>query len=481
MKTRRYQWLKQLWDLPRRPNRFLTLFMVTAIITLALDLGVKASEVSDASQSGSGSDYRLSPGLQNSETAGSGLAEAPGEALSDYRLSPGDQIKLVVLDHPQLSGDFIVDGGGGILLPIAGNVQLSGLTLAEAQNVIHDRFADGVLVQPAVSLRITKYKPIFVTGSVRKPGSYAFNLGETVKAAIAAAGGEGQPLEQPGNVTISDFITAQERVRQLEAERIILLMRKARLETQRDGRENFVMPLLVGLNRDNTDFDLAYSTENEMFSKLEEAYRSQVEALQRQRPLVEAEIKAVVDQIAKQKERLGIVTSHLDDLQLLFRKGLLRKEVLLQQQIEKSLVEAQASNLAAQVAHLRQAMGELDLKLRQVKAAYEKQTMGELQQVSQRLRAVETSIGPARNILVVKAEAVGGYADDDPEYTMLISGMRDSRMVTFEATDSTTLLPGDVVDVKLKQRKSGDTPAIQAMRSLSSISSVAEDREPSSR
>ena len=43
---------------------------------------------------------------------------------------------------------------------------------------------------------------------------------------------------------------------------------------------------------------------------------------------------------------LDIVTDRLTDLELLFGKGLLRKEVLLNQQIEKSLVEAQLSNLA---------------------------------------------------------------------------------------------------------------------------------------
>ena len=63
------------------------------------------------------------------------------------------------------------------------------------------------------------------------------------------------------------------------------------------------------------------------------------------------------DQIAKQKEHLAIVNSHLSDLDGLFSKGLLRKEVLLNQQIEKSLVEGQISNLQGQVAALRQRHG----------------------------------------------------------------------------------------------------------------------------
>ena len=181
-------------------------------------------------------------------------------------------------DQPQLSGQFIVDGGGGVLLPLAGGVSLTGLTLAEAQKLIQDRFADGVLVQPAVSVRITEYRPIFVTGNVRKPGSYRFMIGQSVKAAIAAAGGEGEPLEQNFNGAVSDYITAEQRVRQLEADHSVLLMRKARLEAQRDGNDNFIMPLLVGLNRRDVDFEVAYSTENDTFSRLAEMYRSQVQS-----------------------------------------------------------------------------------------------------------------------------------------------------------------------------------------------------------
>ena len=382
-------------------------------------------------------------------------------------------------DQPQLSGQFIVDGGGGILLPLAGGVSLSGLTLAEAQQLIQDRFADGVLVQPAVSVRITEYRPIFVTGSVRKPGSYRFMIGQSVKAAIAAAGGEGEPLEQSFNGAVSDYITAEQRVRQLEADHSILLMRKARLEAQRDGNENFVMPMLVGLSRRNVDFELAYSAESDTFSRLAEMYRSQVQALQSQRPRIEAEIDAVTNQIAKQKEHLAIVNDHLADLEHLFGKGLLRKDVLLNQQIEKSLVEGQLSNLQAQVARLRQNMGELDIKLGDVKANYLRQTLTELQDTSQRLREVETSIGPARRLLEVKAQGAGGDVDE-PEYSIRISRVRDGGMITVDATDETMLSPGDVVEVKLKRRISDSAPSLstQAIRELDPTSSFAEGSHP---
>jgi len=424
-------------------------------------------------------------GAQASETVGDAQVSASADDSTaqsvDYRLAPGDRLTILVYDQPQLSGQFIVDGGGGILLPLAGGVSLSGLTLAEAQKLIQDRFADGVLVQPAVSVRITEYRPIFVTGSVRKPGSYRFMIGQSVKAAVAAAGGKGEPFEQNFNGAVSDYITTEQRVRQLEADHSILLMRKARLEAQRDGHEDFVMPMLVGLNRRNVDFELAYAAESDAFSRLAEVYHSQLQALQSQRPRIEAEIDAVTDQITKQKEHLAIVNDHLADLEHLFDKGLLRKDVLLNQQIERSLVEGQVSNLQGQVARLRQNMGDLDIRLGDTKANYLRQTLAELQDTSQRLREVEIGLGPAYRLLQVKAQGASGDVDE-PDYSIRISRVRDGGIITVDATDETMLSPGDVVEVKLKRRISDTTPSLstQAFQELAPTSSVAAGSHPAS-
>ena len=67
----------------------------------------------------------------------------------EYRLAPGDKLSVIVFDQPQLSGDFIINGDGQILLPLAGTVTVAGLTLGEAQQLIQERFADGILVHPA--------------------------------------------------------------------------------------------------------------------------------------------------------------------------------------------------------------------------------------------------------------------------------------------------------------------------------------------
>jgi polysaccharide biosynthesis/export protein len=421
------------------------------------------------------------PDTQGDVQASAKIDEEASGLSKDYRLAPGDRLTLAVYDQPQLSGQFIVDGGGGILLPLAGAVSLNGLTLAEAQKLIQDRFADGVLVHPAVSVRIIDFRPIFVTGKVRKPGSYRFSIGQSVKAAVAAAGGEGEPIDLNYNGALSDFITAEQRVRQLEENHTTLLIRKARLEAQRDEKENFVMPMLVGLNDRGVDFDLTYSAENDTFSRLGAMYHSQIQTLQDQRPRIEAEIRAVNAQADKQKEHLGIVNSYIVDLEHLFGKGLLRKDTLLNEQIQRTMVEGQVANSEAQLARLRQNMGELEVKLGDLKAFSLRQTLTELQETSQRLREVETSLGPARRLLEVKARGIG--VDDDAEYTIRISRVENGGLTTFDAAEETMLSPGDVVEVKLNRRVLDRLPGLstQAIRELDPTSSFAQDVSPVAR
>jgi polysaccharide export outer membrane protein len=208
-------------------------------------------------------------------------------------------------------------------------------------------------------------------------------------------------------------------------------------------------------------------------------YHAQIQALQNQRPSIEAEINAVTSQIAKQNERLTIVNSRLADLEGLLSKGFLRKEVLLNQQIEKSLVEAQVSNLEAQIARLRQNKGDLDIKLGEAKVGYLRQILTELQDTSQRLRDVEMSLGPARRLLQVKAQGAGENGDD-AEYILRISRVRDGALMTFDATEQTMLSPGDIVEVKLVRPVSDSVPELstQAIHALDPAPTVAEASRP---
>ena len=107
---------RRLSDLFLRASRVVALVAAAGIVSFAaMDLSVKASENTDGDRAGASS----------AETG------ATDDALGNYRLAPGDRIFLVVFDEPQLSGEFYVDGGGDVLLPLAGSVKTPPLLIED--------------------------------------------------------------------------------------------------------------------------------------------------------------------------------------------------------------------------------------------------------------------------------------------------------------------------------------------------------------
>jgi polysaccharide export outer membrane protein len=117
-------------------------------------------------------------------------AGAPAQDLtSSYRLGSGDRIRLVVFRHEDLSGEFTLDGAGNFAMPLIGEIQAYNLTTRELEQRIADRLKDGYLVDPQISVEVLNYRPFYILGEVKTPGSYQYVNGMTVLNAVALAGG----------------------------------------------------------------------------------------------------------------------------------------------------------------------------------------------------------------------------------------------------------------------------------------------------
>ena len=109
--------------------------------------------------------------------------------IGEYRLEAGDEVKVFVLNEPDLSDDYIIDGSGTISLPLIGEVLVRGKTLRELDTQITARLADGFLRSPDVSVELLNYPPYYILGEVNKPGQYDYAEDLTVLKAVATAQG----------------------------------------------------------------------------------------------------------------------------------------------------------------------------------------------------------------------------------------------------------------------------------------------------
>jgi polysaccharide export outer membrane protein len=109
--------------------------------------------------------------------------------FEDYRLGPGDGIFVGVQRFPDLSFQATLDLQGIIVMPLAGAVNLQGLTLEEARRTIFDRYNQYV-VNPDVSVTLTAQRPVQVTlvGEVARPGFYPLSAPQLSVALLTAGG-----------------------------------------------------------------------------------------------------------------------------------------------------------------------------------------------------------------------------------------------------------------------------------------------------
>ena len=110
--------------------------------------------------------------------------------LQHYKLGADDVISVSVFDEPDLSlREARVSSTGTIAMPLIGQVNVKGLSIAQAEQAIHDLYLGDYLKKPDITITIVEYRQFYVNGEVSKPGGYSYREGMTVQRAITLAGG----------------------------------------------------------------------------------------------------------------------------------------------------------------------------------------------------------------------------------------------------------------------------------------------------
>jgi protein involved in polysaccharide export with SLBB domain len=145
---------------------------------------------------------------------GSGVVIAEETAVipDDYRLAAGDQLRVSVYGHDDLSGEFEVDGKGQLSLPLIQDIDAANKTLNELEADITDELQPDYLKNPRVSVEILSYRPFYIVGEVNSPGSYPFVSGMTVINGVALAGGFTYRAQKARIKIIRDNTTSKEEI-----------------------------------------------------------------------------------------------------------------------------------------------------------------------------------------------------------------------------------------------------------------------------
>jgi polysaccharide export outer membrane protein len=112
-----------------------------------------------------------------------------GGPRSNYRLGPGDRVHVAVFGQPEMTGDFTIPSNGQLAFPLIGEIDASGKTPGEFRKSLYNKLHPEYLKNPSVSVEVLNYRPFYIIGEVKQPGSYSYVADMTVLNAIALAGG----------------------------------------------------------------------------------------------------------------------------------------------------------------------------------------------------------------------------------------------------------------------------------------------------
>ena len=115
---------------------------------------------------------------------------APSLRDEGYLLGSGDVLQVSIFDVPEYSGSYSVGVDGSIIMPLVGALNVSGLTLPQASEIISRAWAP-ILQRPIVTLNLAQARPtrVAITGAVTRPGVYTLENLTSLTTALKLAGG----------------------------------------------------------------------------------------------------------------------------------------------------------------------------------------------------------------------------------------------------------------------------------------------------
>ena len=121
----------------------------------------------------------------------SGGAATPEQAAAPraVTLLAGDVIKLTFPGAPELNQSQKIRTDGKVNLPLVGEVQASGKTVATLQTELVERYKAELKTSTVIVTLESSVTRVTISGAVGRPGSFTFERPTTVFQAIMEAGG----------------------------------------------------------------------------------------------------------------------------------------------------------------------------------------------------------------------------------------------------------------------------------------------------
>lgn len=376
---------------------------------------------------------------------GPSAALAASEPPISHVLESGDRLRVTVHNWPDLSGEFTIGPDGTISLPMIGEVPAGGTTTGEVAQMVAEKYAARLQIEPRVNVDVAEYRPYYVLGAVANPGRYTYQPGLTVLQAVAEAGGYYRIAS--GSVSGEQLaIRAIETLGLLDTERTALLARQSRLTAERVGAEEIAFPPSLLERRNEPAVNALLDGEGHLFQSRRRDLEEQIQLLGSQKIHYEEEIQNLTGQMAAKRKEKALVERELGNSEKLNEQGYATLSSVLSLQREAAAIEGERLEIASYIARARQRIGQVEQELLTLQNERRLEVLMELQEVESSLATIPARMLAAQNLAgTIDAEAPSESISMSHQFTIV--RQHADQTTRLSAAEDARLLPGDVLQV----------------------------------
>jgi exopolysaccharide production protein ExoF len=384
---------------------------------------------------------------------GPGAAGAAGAPVKDFALAPGDVLRFDILDDDKEPVDLNVGTDGQVQVPLLGAVPVSGLTAAEAQEAVKKLYVEQqIFLAPRIALSVATFRPVYVVGDVRNPGSYPFEPDLTVEKALGLAGGQIVAGAQADPVMMRARLHSQ--MDTIDTEIIRASLSIGRINAQLAGRNDILPEDLPEEGRAYVEGPVAAglrSVQLTILSSELEAYEAQKKVLEQ--GVAEAEKgQALFEELTGKTEKaVEFSRAELERTQSLKEKGIKTLADVANVERQLTMEEARQLQVMANISDGRRGLLNLRQQLVQIDVTRKMKALDDLLAEKSKLAASISERRAAEEQLMLLTTQTTDDLQKAREIVLDFTIRHGSGEATVDirAASSTTLSPGDVLVVRI--------------------------------
>ncbi|MGO4706480.1 polysaccharide biosynthesis/export family protein [Microvirga sp. 2MCAF38] len=397
-----------------------------------------------------------------------------------YPLAPQTKLRVTVVQWipskgeyqrwDAVGGEFTVSATGTIALPLVGSMAVADLDGTELAAKIAEQLKNktGLINIPDATVEILEYPPIYVVGSVASPGEHKFRPGLTVLQAVALSGGRYRPNIENGTKGQLGMLGEWQSLRE---DILRATGRIARLQAEIAGKKEISFPTeLTGGPNKKTGAEII-SQERVIFEARTNALQRQLDNLTELRNLFTAEIDVLGKKTEALDNRIKVVGDELTGVKSLVERGI--ATVSRRSELEFAVANLQSNRLdeVTAVMRARQNLSEATRSALSLRDKHQTDVSTELQDAQANLERARIKEDVLKKTLILSDASPASNErrnenSPDPDLSFSIVRQTPEKAEEIAASESTVLLPGDVVKVAIseptrRQAAGASTEAVQ--------------------